>query len=192
MNDIYTDRAYHTLAEDAIYEALFPELSLIDLFGLRYPTACRFPGEEDFALTAFPDSNEMIRWACLATRGPEPWTTGLYRVDMDCEIVVAIRGRKSVGSDVVTTARQQAVTDCGLIREALRKQFVDSRLTAGPFGIKDTDEVGGQGTGPQTHILEVEFGSTTVRRTTAAGDPNNLGSHVWMGTVPVTITVDAA
>lgn len=191
MGNIVTDRSYQVMAEQMIGEALFPTLAspTYDTFPTsRYPSAARFQGADDFAWLAWPNGDGMIRWRCTGFTGPEAWTVQVDSVGLNCEVVVAQRGKKAEG--VASPSGQQVVTnDLYKIRECIKKQLEDARLTYGPFGIGNTTTITGQGTSPLKCVYDVMFGEDSVEQQLSAGDDDNLGPNAWIGKVTFTIWI---
>lgn len=191
MANIVTDRSYQVMAEQMIGEALFPTLAspTYDTFPTsRYPSSARFQGADDFAWTTWPNGDGMIRWRCTGFSGPEAWAVQVDSVSLNCEVVVAQRGKKSPG--VASPGGQQVVTnDLYKIRECIKKQLEDTRLTYGPFGIGNTTTITGQGTSPLKCVYDVTFGEDSVEQRLSVGDDDNLGPNAWIGKVTFTIWI---
>lgn len=166
MTNFDSARNFQKMAECMIGEALFPTLAspTFDTFpDGRYPDAefgkgsTRFQGADDFAFVAWPNGDYVIRWKCLTVASIEADSAGSYRVGMECEIVGAVRGRKTPGVDIDEAMHQIATADMGRARECLEKQDSDNRLTAGPFGIQNTDVIKGQGMSPLSNYERIVF-----------------------------------
>lgn len=192
MSNIDSTRNFQLMAECMLGEALFTTLAspTYDTFPTsRYPSTARFQGADDFAWTTWPNTDYMIRWKCLSVSDFEPWTAGAYRVGMKCEIVGAVRGKKTPGLSASAAGHQVATADLGRARECIEKQDTDTRMTAGPFGIQNTTTIAGQGSAPLSCFESAVVGEGTVTQDLASGSDNNLGPNAFQWTLPVTLFV---